>query len=88
MLSKVASYSLYPKVVLMAESNESMIKHAIQVISKYYSIHRLNPSVDSSDHFHFQNLLESSNINFHNHSSLSTLTRWIVLVLFRIQKIK
>ena len=77
-----------PKVVSMAQPNESTMKRAIRVVGECYSIHRLDPSVDSSDHFHFQNLSESSSINFHNHSSSSTLTRRIVLALFRIRKIK
>jgi len=87
-LAKLLSTHSIPKVVSMAQPNESTMKCAIRVVGECYSIHRLDPSVGSSDHFYFQNLLESSSINFHNHSSSSTLTRRIVLVLFRIWKIK
>ena len=82
----IAPYSFYPKVVSMGKPNESTMKRAIRLVGECYSIYGLNPSVGSSDCIHFQNLSESSNINFDNHSSSSTLTRGIVLVLFKIQK--
>ena len=81
-----AQPNYYPKVVSMAKPNESTMKRAIRLFGECYSIHRLNPSVGSSDRFYFQNLSESSNINFHDHSSSSTLPRGIVLVLFKIQR--
>jgi len=84
----VASYSLYPKVISMAEPNQSTMKRVIQVVSECYSMHRLDPSVSSSDRIYFQNLLESSNIKFHNHSLSNTLIRQIVLVLFKMRKEK
>ena len=85
-LHPIASYSLYPKVVSMAKPNKSTMKHAIQFVGECYSMHRLDPSVGSSDCFYFQNLSESLNIKFHNCSLSSTLTRRIVLVLFKMQK--
>ena len=82
----IAFCSLYLKVVSMAKPNESTMKHAIWFVGKCYSMHRLNPSVSSSDHFYFQNLLESLNIKFYNYLLSSILTRWIVLVLFKMWK--
>ena len=82
----IASYSLYLKVVSMAKPNKSTMKHTIWFVSKCYSMHRLDPLVSSSDHLYFQNLSESLNIKFHNCSLSSTLTRWIVLVLFKMWK--
>ena len=74
------------EIVSMAQPNQSTMKRAIRVVGECYSIHRLNPSVGSSDCFYLQNLSESSNINFHDYSSSSTLTRGIVLVLFKLRK--
>ena len=85
-LRKIAPCSLYPKVVSVAEPNESTMKRAIRVVGECYSIYRLNPSVGSSDRIYIQNLSESSNTNCHNHSSSSTLTRRIFLFIFRIRK--
>ena len=86
--AKLLSVYSIQKVVLMAEPNKSTMKHVIQVVSECYSILQLNPSVGSSDCIYFQNLSESSNIEFHTHSLSSTLARWIILVLFKIQKRK
>jgi len=82
----IAPWSLYPKVVSMSEPNESIMKRVIRVVGKCYSILQLNPSVVSCDSIYFQNLSESSNIDFHTRSLPSTLPRWIVLVLFKIRK--
>jgi len=82
----IAPCSLYPKVVSMSEPNESIMKRVIRVVGECYSILQLNPSVVSCDSIYFQNLSESSNIDFHTRSLSSTLAWGIVLVLFKIRK--